>query len=56
MKYAESVWMKVRGRRGKSALVVGCVYMPPVVLVVLLCYDRLKEDVLGFREQGRLYY
>ena len=28
MKYAESVWMKVRAGRGRSALFVGCVYMP----------------------------
>ena len=28
IKYAESVWMKVRGERGRSALYIGCVYMP----------------------------
>ena len=28
VKYAESVWMKVRGERGRSALYIGCVYMP----------------------------
>ena len=28
VKYAESVWMNVRGERGRSALYIGCVYMP----------------------------
>ena len=28
IKYAESVWMKVRGERGRSTLYIGCVYMP----------------------------
>ena len=28
VKYAESVWKKVRGERGRSALYIGCVYMP----------------------------
>ena len=28
VKYAESVWMKVRSERGRSALYIGCVYMP----------------------------
>ena len=28
VEYEESVWMKVRGGRGRSALYVGCVYMP----------------------------
>ena len=26
-RYEESVWMKVRGERGRSALYIGCVYM-----------------------------
>ena len=26
--YEESVWMKVRGERGRLALYIGCVYMP----------------------------
>ena len=54
VKYAESVWMKVRGGRGRSALFVVCVYMPTdssSVAVVDSCYDRLKEDVLDFRER-----
>ena len=28
VKYAESVWMKVRDERGRSALYTCCVYMP----------------------------
>ena len=52
MKYDESVWMKVCGGRGRSALYIGCVYMPTSVAVVDSCYDRLKEDVLCFREKG----
>ena len=55
VKYDESVWMKVCGGRGRSALFVGCVYMPTdstSVAVVDSCYDRFKEDVLGFRENG----
>ena len=38
-----------------SALFVCCVYLPTdssSVAVVDSCYDRLKEDVLGFREKG----
>ena len=47
--------MKLRGGRERSVLFVGCVYMPTdstSVAVVDSCYDRLKEDVLGFREKG----
>ena len=47
--------MKVHGGRGRSALYIGCVYMPTdstSVAVVDSCYDRLKEDVLCFREKG----
>ena len=49
--------MKVRGERGRSALYIGCVYMPTdstSVAVVESCYGRLKEDVLSFREKGRV--
>ena len=28
VRYKESVWMKVRGGRGKEALYLCCVYMP----------------------------
>ena len=44
--------MNVCGERGRSALYIGCVYMPTVstsVAVVESCYGRLKEDVLSFR-------
>ena len=27
VKYAESVWVKVRGERGRSALYIGCVHV-----------------------------
>ena len=40
---------------GRAALFVCCVYLPTdssSVAVVDSCYDRLKEDVLGFREKG----
>ena len=49
--------MKVRGERGRSALYIGCVYMPTdstSVAVVESCYGRLKEDVLSFREKGQV--
>ena len=53
----ESVWMKVRGGRGRSALYVGCVYMPTdstsVAAVDAGCV-RLKEDVLSFRQKGNV--
>ena len=42
--YEESVWMKVRGERGRSALYIGCVYMPTdstSVAVLDTCYERL---------------
>ena len=55
VKYDESVWMKVHGGRGRSALFAGCLYMPSEsasVAVVDSCYDTLKEDVLGFRQNG----
>ena len=49
--------MKVRGERGRSALYIGCVYMPTdstSVAVVESCYGRLKKDVLSFREKGQV--
>ena len=45
VRYEESVWMKVRGERGRSALYIGCVYMPTdstSVAVVESCYGRLN--------------
>ena len=55
VKYDKSVWMKVHGESERSALFVCCVYLPTdtsSVAVADICYDRLKEGVLGFREKG----
>ena len=57
--HEESVWMKVRGERGRLALYIGCVYMPTdrlstSVAVLDTCYERLKEDILSFREKGKV--
>ena len=49
--------MKVRGQRGRSALFIGCVYMPTDstgLAIVEGCYERLKEDVLSFEEKGKV--
>ena len=49
--------MKVWGGRGRSALYVGCVYMPTdstSVAAVDASYVRLKEDVLTFRQKGKV--
>ena len=57
VKYEESVWMKIRSERGREALYIGCVYMPTdstSVSVMDSCYERLKEDVLSFREKGNV--
>ena len=57
VEYEESVWMKVRGGRGRSDLYVGCVYMPTdstSVAAVDAGYVRLKEDVLSFRQKGKV--
>ena len=57
VEYEESVWMKVRGGRGGSALYVGCVYMPTdstSVAAVDAGYVRLKEDVLSFRQNRKV--
>ena len=54
VEYEESVWMKVRGGRGRSALYVGCVYMPTDSAAVDAGYVRLKEDVLSFRQKGKV--
>ena len=45
--YEESVWMKVRGKRGRLALYIGCVYMPTdstSVAVLDTCYERLSGE------------
>ena len=57
IKYEESVWMKVRGGRGREALYICCVYMPmdsSSVSVIEESYASLKENVLGSRQKGRV--
>ena len=59
VKYEESVWMKMRGERGRSALYIGCVYMPTDsagAAGIDESYSKLKEDVLNFKQKGRLCY
>ena len=49
--------MKIRSERGREALYIGCVYMPTdstSVSVMDSCYEMLKEDVLSFREKGKV--
>ena len=49
--------MKLRSERGKEALYIGCVYMPTdstSLSVMESCFERLKEDVLSFREKGKV--
>ena len=49
--------MKIRSERGRETLYIGCVYMPTdrtSVSVMDSCYQRLKEDVLSFREKGKV--
>ena len=55
VRYKESVWMKVRGGRGKEALYLCCVYMPTeggAAAVIEDGYERLKEDVLEYQQKG----
>ena len=57
VKYEESVWMKLRSERKREALYIGCVYMPTDstnISVMDSCYERLIEDVLSFREKGKV--
>ena len=52
VRYEESVWMKVRGGRGKEALYLCCVYMPTegsAAAVIEDSYERLKEDILEYQ-------
>ena len=44
----ESVW----GERKVSLVCMLCVIDSSSVAIMDSCYDRLKEDVLGFREKG----
>ena len=57
VEYEDSVWMKVRGRRGRTALYVLCVYIPTdstSVAAVDAGYVRFKEDVVSFRQKGKV--
>ena len=57
VKYAESVWMKVRGERRRSALYIGCVYMPTDctgTATIDDSYNLLKEDLLTFKQKGKV--
>ena len=55
-KYAESVWMKIWGERERSALYIGCVYMPTDctgTATIDDAYNLLKENVLTFKQKGK---
>lgn len=59
VRYAERVWLKVRGERGKSPLYIhGCVYMPmdsAGTAALNNSYSKLKKDVFGFKQRELLY-
>ena len=49
--------MKVRGGRGREVLYVCCIYMPmdsACASVIEGSYIKLKKDVLGFMQEGRV--
>ena len=55
--YEESMWIKVKGERGRNTLFLGCVYMPTDsenVSVIESSYSALKEDVLRMKERGQV--
>ena len=57
VKYEESVWTNVRAGRGRKALYICCVYMPTDssnISFIEDSYAGLKEDVLGFKQNGRV--
>ena len=48
--------MKLVSERGRETLYVGCLFMPTdstSVFVMDHCYERLKEDVISFREKEK---
>ena len=53
VRYEESVWMKVRGGRGKQAFYLCYVYIMPTegsaAAMIEDSYKRLKKDVLEYR-------
>ena len=49
--------MKVRGERGRSALYIGCVYMPTDgsgIATIDDSYNLLKEDVPTVKQKGKV--
>ena len=55
--YEESMWIKVKGERGRKTLFLGCVYMPTDsenVSFIESSYSALKEDVLRMKERGQV--
>ena len=55
--YAESVWMKARGERERSALYIGCVCMPTDgsgIATIDDSYNLRKMSLLSSR-RGRLF-
>ena len=57
VKYAESVWMKVRGERGRSVLYIGCVYMLTDCTGTANIddsYNLLMNDILAFKQKGKV--
>ena len=53
----ESAWIKVCGGRSKESLNIGCVCMPMTtasVSTIDACYENLRENVLIFKEKGRV--
>ena len=48
--YKESMWIKVKGERGRNSFLLCCVYMPTDSENL----SRLKEDVLGMKEEGQV--
>ena len=59
VRYEESVWMKVRGGRGREALYVCCIYMPTdsaCASVIEDSYIKLKEMCLDSCRRGGLLF
>ena len=59
VRYEESVWMKVRGGRGREALYVCCIYMPTdsaCASVIEDSYIKLKETCLDSCRRGGLLF
>ena len=47
--YEETMWIKVKGERGRNTLILCCVYIPTVsenVAVIESSYSKLKDNVL----------